>query len=163
MSIENQSLAEKIEERNEELLKLRRKTTSTVQVLTHQKEKLQFVEKESEVLARGLERLEEGLAGRRDALQRAKRRRDALRADNATLRARNGKVSAPALLDDMDAQSAKRDELLGALKGKRAGYTRAAESLQAARGLYEERSAAQALAEVGAGGYGGGLLPSLTG
>ena len=32
LKIENQSLNEKIEERNEELLKLRRKTTSTVQV-----------------------------------------------------------------------------------------------------------------------------------
>ena len=163
LKIENQSLAEKIEERNEELLKLRRKTTSTVQVLTHQKEKLQFVEKESEVLARGLERLEEGLAGRRDALQRAKRRRDALRADNASLRARNGKVSAPALLDDMDAQSAKRDELLSALKVKRAGYTRSAEALHAARGAYENRANAAALAEASIDGYGGGMLPSLTG
>ena len=32
LKIENQSLNEKIEERNEELLKLRKKTTSTVQV-----------------------------------------------------------------------------------------------------------------------------------
>jgi CRISPR/Cas system CMR subunit Cmr4 (Cas7 group RAMP superfamily) len=44
LKIENQSLNEKIEERNEELLKLRKKTTSTVQVLTHLKEKLQFVQ-----------------------------------------------------------------------------------------------------------------------
>jgi len=32
LKIENQSLNEKIEERNEELLKLRKKTTTTVQV-----------------------------------------------------------------------------------------------------------------------------------
>jgi hypothetical protein len=32
LKIENQSLNEKIEERNEELLKLRKKTTATVQV-----------------------------------------------------------------------------------------------------------------------------------
>ena len=49
LKIENQSLNEKIEERNEELLKLRKKTTATVQVLTHIKEKLQFVEKENQV------------------------------------------------------------------------------------------------------------------
>lgn len=49
LKIENQSLNEKIEERNEELLKLRKKTTATVQVLTHIKEKLQFVEKENMV------------------------------------------------------------------------------------------------------------------
>eukprot|EP00983_Pelagomonas_calceolata_P022589 711001-Pelagomonas_calceolata.AAC.3 len=35
------SLNEKIEERNEELLKLRKKTTTTVQILTHVREKLQ--------------------------------------------------------------------------------------------------------------------------
>ena len=49
LKIENQTLNEKIEERNEELLKLRKKTTSTVQVLTHLKEKLQFVQGESQV------------------------------------------------------------------------------------------------------------------
>jgi DNA repair exonuclease SbcCD ATPase subunit len=41
LKIENQSLNEKIEERNEELLKLRKKTTTTVQILTHVREKLQ--------------------------------------------------------------------------------------------------------------------------
>lgn len=54
LKIENQSLNEKIEERNEELLKLRKKTTATVQVLTHIKEKLQFVEKENQVGCRPL-------------------------------------------------------------------------------------------------------------
>jgi hypothetical protein len=44
LKIENQTLNEKIEERNEELHKLRKKTTTTVQVLTHIKEKLQFVQ-----------------------------------------------------------------------------------------------------------------------
>ena len=34
LKIENQTLNEKIEERNEELLKLRKKTTTTVQVPT---------------------------------------------------------------------------------------------------------------------------------
>ena len=38
------NLNEKIEERNEDLVKLRRKITGTVQVLTHVKEKLQFVQ-----------------------------------------------------------------------------------------------------------------------
>ena len=44
LKIENQTYNEKIEERNEELLKLRKKITTTVQVLTHLKEKLQFVQ-----------------------------------------------------------------------------------------------------------------------
>lgn len=59
LKIENQSLNEKIEERNEELLKLRKKTTTTVQILTHVREKLQFVEKENGALSASLEELEQ--------------------------------------------------------------------------------------------------------
>ena len=44
LKIENQTFNEKIEERNEELQKLRKKINNTVQVLTHLKEKLQFVQ-----------------------------------------------------------------------------------------------------------------------
>lgn len=44
LKINNVDLNEKIEERNEDILKLKRKVTSTVQVLTHVKEKLQFVQ-----------------------------------------------------------------------------------------------------------------------
>ena len=55
LKIENQTLNEKIEDRNEELQKLRKKTTQTVQVLTHIKEKLQFVRAENEVLQSKLE------------------------------------------------------------------------------------------------------------
>merc|ERR1719499_1063311 len=42
LKIENQTLNEKIEERNEEVQKFRKKMTKTVQVLTHVKEKLHF-------------------------------------------------------------------------------------------------------------------------
>ena len=44
LKIENQTLNEKIEERNEELSKLKRKRVAMVQVLTHSREKLRFVE-----------------------------------------------------------------------------------------------------------------------
>lgn len=43
LKIENQTLNEKIEERNEDLHKLKNKNTKTVQILTHTKEKLGFV------------------------------------------------------------------------------------------------------------------------
>lgn len=43
LKIENQTLNEKIEERNEDLHKLKKKTTSVVQILTHTREKLEFV------------------------------------------------------------------------------------------------------------------------
>lgn len=48
LKINNVDLNEKIEERNEDILKLRRKVTSTVQVLTHVKEKLQFLQVRSQ-------------------------------------------------------------------------------------------------------------------
>ncbi|CAF5096839.1 unnamed protein product, partial [Rotaria magnacalcarata] len=43
LKIENQTYSEKIEERNEELMKLRKKISTTVQILSHIKEKLHFV------------------------------------------------------------------------------------------------------------------------
>lgn len=48
LKIENQTYNEKIEERNEELMKLKKKINNTVQILTHVKEKLQFVNGENE-------------------------------------------------------------------------------------------------------------------
>lgn len=48
LKIENQTYNEKIEERNEELMKLKKKINNTVQILTHVKEKLQFVGNENE-------------------------------------------------------------------------------------------------------------------
>ena len=45
LKIENQTLNEKIEERNEELHKLRKKITNTVVILSHTREKLKYVEK----------------------------------------------------------------------------------------------------------------------
>lgn len=47
LKIENQTYNEKIEERNEELMKLKKKINNTVQILSHVKEKLQFVMSEN--------------------------------------------------------------------------------------------------------------------
>ena len=47
LRINNVDINEKIEERNEEIHKLKNKVTSTVQVLAHLKEKLQFVQAEN--------------------------------------------------------------------------------------------------------------------
>lgn len=65
LKIENQTLNEKIEERNDELHKLRKKTTTTVQVLTHIKEKLHFVQRESRGLAEERNALEERVSALR--------------------------------------------------------------------------------------------------
>jgi chromosome segregation ATPase len=48
LKIENQTLNEKIEERNEELHKLRKKITDTVVKLSHTREKYQYICKQNE-------------------------------------------------------------------------------------------------------------------
>merc|ERR1712147_298651 len=102
LKIENQTLNEKIEERNEELLKLRKKTTTTVQVLTHLKEKLQFVQAENQVRKQELSDFEVELTGKRDVLTHVKHERDALRGENAARRQQRGLVSSEELLIDYE-------------------------------------------------------------
>ena len=75
LKIENQALSEKIEERHEDLAKLNKKTTSTVQVLTHLKEKLVFVEAERVRQAAELAALEAEAQRSRDQLNQSKRAR----------------------------------------------------------------------------------------
>jgi CII-binding regulator of phage lambda lysogenization HflD len=48
LKIENQTLNEKIEERNEELHKLKKKITQTVVILSHTREKFQYIMKQTE-------------------------------------------------------------------------------------------------------------------
>ncbi|KNE61859.1 hypothetical protein AMAG_07131 [Allomyces macrogynus ATCC 38327] len=102
LKIENQTYNEKIEERNEELMKLRKKITNVVQVLAHIKEKLQFVQEENLVLKSELQELEGQVTIERDRLPVAKRQREALRAKNVYLREKNGLLGNEALLRDFE-------------------------------------------------------------
>ncbi len=102
LKIENQTLNEKIEERNEELHKLRKKTTTTVQVLTHIKEKLQFVQGENGQLKHELSALDGELGTERDGLTKSKRERDRLRKENSKLKQRQGFVNSDLLVQDFE-------------------------------------------------------------
>ena len=57
LKIENQSLNEKIEGRNEDLHKLKKKKTTTVQILKHTKEKLEHIRIENSKLDSELKKL----------------------------------------------------------------------------------------------------------
>ncbi|KAH7465782.1 hypothetical protein PRNP1_012625 [Phytophthora ramorum] len=116
LKIENQTLNEKIEERNEELHKLRKKTTSTVQVLTHIKEKLQFVLAENQTLKRDAQELEEALTANRDQLAHKKKDRDATRQFAARLKSKDGFAKSELLIEDFD----KRENDLADLERRRA-------------------------------------------
>lgn len=71
------------------------------QILTHMKEKLQFVEGENEDLQQQLGQLESELAGRRDELAGLKANRDKLRQQGRKIKETNVYVSDPMLLHDM--------------------------------------------------------------
>ncbi|XP_066537169.1 coiled-coil domain-containing protein 96 [Hoplias malabaricus] len=102
LKIENQTYNEKIEERNEELLKLRRKITNTVQVLTHVKNKLQFVQTENQMKQAELSDMNAALSRKQDVLTQTKQARDALRADNLHLRQTSGLLGNKPLLRDFE-------------------------------------------------------------
>ncbi|ESO85024.1 hypothetical protein LOTGIDRAFT_168287 [Lottia gigantea] len=111
LKIENQTYNEKIEERNEELLKLRKKITSTVQVLTHLKEKLQFVQAENQVQKKNLNDVEALVGQKRDILSRTKQARDSLRIDNHKLRQNCGLLGNEPLLRDFEERKDEGDDL----------------------------------------------------
>ena len=102
LKMENQTLNSKIEERNEELQKLRRKHTTTAQVLTHTKEKLQFVAGENAVVQKQLATLDAELNQERDRLTRAKKERDGLRSDVGSLKQQQGFANSDLLLLDFE-------------------------------------------------------------
>ena len=102
LKIENQTLNEKIEERNEDLHKLRKKTTTTVQVLTHIKEKLQFEQAQNEVLKSQLATLDGELTAERDQLAKAKREREKCRNENSKLQGEQGFVNNDMLVQDYE-------------------------------------------------------------
>lgn len=102
LKIENTNLNEKIEERNEDLLKLRKKATTTIHVLTHVKEKLEFVKAENTQLQKQVAQLEEELSALRDKLAQTKRERDFFANDNIKIREKMPMIGAEDLLLDYE-------------------------------------------------------------
>ncbi|KAI8467887.1 MAG: hypothetical protein J3K34DRAFT_428922 [Monoraphidium minutum] len=102
LKIENQGLAEKVEERGEELARLRRKNTHMVQVLTHMKEKVAFVEQANASSAAALAALEAELSGRRGGVAALKARRDGMRAAGERMKGACLYVTSPLLLADLE-------------------------------------------------------------
>ncbi|CAK9033521.1 unnamed protein product [Durusdinium trenchii] len=100
LKIENQQLNEKIEERNEELHKLRKKTIVTVQIITHMREKVQFVQKEYQILKEELAQLDQDLGAQRDLVTKTKHERDEHRQEYASLKQQTGIMNSEHLTKD---------------------------------------------------------------
>uniref|UniRef100_A0A8D0G6K0 CCDC113/CCDC96 coiled-coil domain-containing protein n=1 Tax=Sphenodon punctatus TaxID=8508 RepID=A0A8D0G6K0_SPHPU len=141
LKIENQTYNEKIEERNEELLKLRKKVTNTVQVLTHVKEKLQFVEADNQIKTAQLMEIEATVAQKREILTKTKQARDRLRKDNLKLHQKCGLLGKEVLLRDFEKKVDVAEELrqkLEMLKRQHAGLTLACRGVK--KKIQEARS-----------------------
>ncbi|XP_045853262.1 coiled-coil domain-containing protein 96 [Meles meles] len=126
LKIENQTFNEKVEERNEELLKLHSKVTNNVQIITHVKEKLHFVDIENMCKKTQLLETEAQVALKRDILTRAKQARDSLRADNIKLNQKCGLLGKELLLRDMEEKVDRTEALnqrIESLKRHHAGLT----------------------------------------
>ncbi|XP_004093093.2 coiled-coil domain-containing protein 96 [Nomascus leucogenys] len=126
LKIENQTFNEKIEERNEELLKLRNKLTNSVQVITHVKEKLHFMDTENACKKTQLAEIEAQVALGRDILTKTKQAREGLRTDNIRLNQKCGLLGKDSLLRDLEEKVDKTELLhrrLESLKRHHAGLT----------------------------------------
>lgn len=109
--IENANLNEKLEEKNESLQKSRIKATQTVHILTHVKEKLQFVQSENAELQRVLGELEQELAEHKDILTQLKREREILKNENIKMKDKMPLVGNDKLLVDYESRKKEVEEL----------------------------------------------------
>ncbi|XP_036133741.1 coiled-coil domain-containing protein 96 [Molossus molossus] len=126
LKIENQTFNEKVEERNEELLKLHSKVNNNVQIITHVKEKLHFVDIENACKKSQLLEIEAQVALRRDILTKTKQTRDSLRIDNIKLNQKCGLLGKESLLRDLEEKVGRTEQLkehLEFLKRHHAGLT----------------------------------------
>ncbi|XP_062430481.1 coiled-coil domain-containing protein 96 [Rhea pennata] len=99
---ENQKYSDKIDDLSEELLKLQKKISNTVQILSQFKEKLQFVEAENQARKAELMDIEAILSQKRDILTKTKQTRDRLRLNNLELQQKCGLLGNETLLRDFE-------------------------------------------------------------
>jgi len=152
LKVENQTLYEKIEERSEELVKLKRKKTITVQMLTHVREKLRFIENVSFYvlslpltpqsvqqqrkkltpicsqrqaniqLNSELTSVENLTMGRRGDVTDVKKQRDLVREENKELRLKQGFSSSSGLKSDFDGRKGALEDIKAEINELRARY-----------------------------------------
>lgn len=97
LKIENQTLNEKIEERNEELHKLRKKITDTVVKLSHTREKYQYICIQNQEKEKELKHLQVELDGIKTQLARQKKNLKDSTKEYQTQKQKTGIVSQQAL------------------------------------------------------------------
>jgi histone deacetylase 6 len=116
LKIENQTLNEKIDERNEEYNKLKRKKIITIQVLTHVREKLKFVRKQNGILRKQIESLDDQINGQRGLISNAKKDRDSVKDVNSELKRLQGFAGSDLLLNDYEKRKSDLESVKLAIK-----------------------------------------------
>ncbi|XP_069763860.1 cilia- and flagella-associated protein 184 [Narcine bancroftii] len=102
LKIENQSYSEKIEERKEEVTKMKKKIAGKIEVLTHIKEKLEYMERENKEKKTQLREVEAFVAQKRKVLTKMKQARDKVRSANLKLKQECGLLCNKLLLRDLE-------------------------------------------------------------
>ncbi|KAL0244629.1 hypothetical protein GEMRC1_008711 [Eukaryota sp. GEM-RC1] len=100
LRLENHSVSDKIEERNEELTSLKRKVNSTIQMTSHIKQKLDYINVVNNSLRQNVSSYDEDLAAHRNALTNLKKAREDLRDETIKLRKETGLIGNPLLFED---------------------------------------------------------------
>ncbi len=111
LKIENQTLNEKIEERNEELHKLKRKIIDNVVFLSHTREKLQFVLEQNTEQNKELVKLSDLLNADKLDLSRKKKEREDKQKHNQKLKQKTGIVNDKSLKMDYELRTKEMDDL----------------------------------------------------
>ena len=106
LKIENQTLNEKIEERNEELAKLKRKKKTTVEILTHIREKNKFIEQANDGIRNELAGTEREIVDNRNRLTQCKHERDESKETNVDLKSQRGFATSDLLIMDFEQRKA---------------------------------------------------------
>mmetsp|Transcript_11105 Transcript_11105/g.41464 ORF Transcript_11105/g.41464 Transcript_11105/m.41464 type:complete len:494 (-) Transcript_11105:2597-4078(-) len=114
--MENATLNEKIEEKNESLQKSRLKARSTVHILTHVNEKLQFVQTEDIEMKQRLADLEKELSANKKLLASLKDTRDHYKTQNTRMRDSNPLIGNDQLLVDYESRKQELEDLRYNLK-----------------------------------------------
>ncbi|KAM6071918.1 cilia- and flagella-associated protein 184 [Theristicus caerulescens] len=102
MKRENQKHSEKMSHLSDEILKLKKKVSNTVHILSQFREKLQFVEAENQSRKAELMDIETVLSQKRDILTKTKQARDRLRRNNLELQQKRGLLGNEILLWDFE-------------------------------------------------------------
>ena len=135
LKIENQTLNEKIEERNEELHKLRKKIETTVQILTHTKEKLKFILAEKDIKEAERNKLVKILDKQREDLGNGKKIQEKSRAGYIKNKQDTGIINSKELDHDLSVKKKRIEELKVELKAMEERYSEIQSTIAKAKAL----------------------------